>query len=113
MTDSVKLKLDAIQDFVQSKLEDVVFELKQSIESSRVEDVSELTLAEARREVSADGLCAFMEFENDQKKVSFKLHKKIPVKTNSTITCLLNLANKFIAVAARNGSIQVYQISTS
>lgn len=111
--DSVKKKLDEIQDLVQSKLEDIVAELKMTIEQNKVDDISKLTVSEARREVSGDGLCAFMEFENDQKKVSFKLHKKIPVKSNSTITCILNLANKFIAVGARNGSVQVYQISTS
>lgn len=97
--------MDEIQNLVQSKLEVIVSELKQTIEKSRVDDVSRLSIAEARREVSGDGLCAFMEFENDQKKVSFKLHKKIPVKSNSTITCILNLANKFIAVGARNGSV--------
>ena len=97
--------MDEIQNLVQSKLEVIVSELKQTIEKSRVDDVSRLSISEARREVSGDGLCAFMEFENDQKKVSFKLHKKIPVKSNSTITCILNLANKFIAVGARNGSV--------
>jgi WD40 repeat protein len=72
-----------------------------------------MSLKEARREVSSDGLCAFMEFESDHQKVSFKLHKKIPTHHDSNITCILNLGNKFIATGARNGSIKVYQLSTS
>lgn len=54
-----------------------------------------------------------MEFESDHKKVSFKLHKKITTHHNSNITCILNLANKYIATASRNGAIKVYHIATS
>ena len=111
--ESTKRKLEEIQEDLQIRLEEIVEEIKESIETNQVNDISSLSLLEARRDISNDGLCAFMEFENDHKKVSFKLHKKIPTKHNSNITCILNLGNKFIATGSRNGSIQVYQISTS
>ena len=111
--ESAKRKLEEILEDVQARLEEVVEEIKQTIEANPVNNLSQLSLEEARREVSSDGLCAFMEFESDHKKVSFKLHKKIPTHHNSNITCILNLANKYIATASRNGSIKVYQLSTS
>ncbi len=111
--EATKRKLEEILEDVQTRLQEVVSDINSTIEANPVINLSKLSLEEARREVSRDGLCAFMEFENDHKKVSFKLHKKIPTHHNANITCILNLGNKYIATGSRNGAIKVYQLSTS
>jgi hypothetical protein len=63
--ESTKRKLEEIQEDVQVRLEEIVEEIKETIEQNPVNNISKMSLEEARREVSSDGLCAFMEFDSD------------------------------------------------
>lgn len=111
--ENIRFKLEKIEEIVKELLEDVVEDIKESVNKSKVIDMSDLSLDEARRGVSQDGLCAFMEFANGSHKVSFKLHKKIMTNHTSNISCILNLGNKFIASGSRAGIVKIYQLSTS
>jgi WD40 repeat protein len=109
----IRHKLRKIEEIVKELLDDVVQDLKETVNESKVVDLSELSLEEARRGVSQDGLCGFMEFSTGSQKLSFKLHKKIMTNHSSNISCILNLGNNYIASGSRAGLIKIYQISTS
>lgn len=113
VSDEIKKKLGQLEDAVKETLELIVEEIRAASKDSKVADISNLRLEEARRNISQDGLCAFMKFESDNHKVSFKLHKKILTKGNSVVTCLMNLGNNHIATGSRDGALRVYNLNTS
>ena len=108
-----KAKLKKVEEIVQELLDHIVQDIKATSKSTRVVDMSKLTLAEARRGISQDGLCGFMEFQQNSHKVSFKLNKKILTQHQASITCIQNIGNRFIATGSRSGDVLVYQIATS
>lgn len=111
--DEIKERLLQLETAVKESLELIVEDIRASSKDSKVVDISKLTLEEARRNVSQDGLCAFMKFESENHKVSFKLHKKIMTKGNSAVTCIMNFGNNHIATGSRDGALRVYNINTS
>lgn len=113
VNEEIKERLNQLETAVKDALEVIVEDLRAASKDSRVVDISNLTLEEARRNVSQDGLCAFMKFESDNHKVSFKLHKKIMAKGNSAVTCIMNIGNNHIATGSRDGSLRVYNINNS
>lgn len=111
--EEIKQRLGQLENAVKDALELIVEDLRAASKDTRIVDISKLSLEDARRNVSQDGLCAFMKFESENHKVSFKLHKKILTKGNSVVTCIMNLGNNHIAAGSRDGALRVYNINTS
>lgn len=111
--EQVREKLLQLERAIKESLELIVEDIKISSKNTKVVDISKLSLEDARRNISQDGLCGFMKFESENHKVSFKLKKKIMANDVSPVTCIMNFGNDHIATGSRNGDLRVYNLNTS